>query len=446
MLRIGSTTIDANREPPRPTIRPYWRELRATTPPQDDAGSTPERTGWDSVSVTRQETGSTPAGTDPSTTPAPVLADYLAECDPDAEDAEEGLTFETMQSGTLTWSEWAGEGIYRTETTHTITKLAGQVTREERVVRSVRRTYSRGVTGLFVRDRLLPSEWTIVTHEYAPCCPTALVKTVERTWVARAGVEFPAGFGGDLGGGPGDWGGLPGTYLHNETVLNQRWHAEGWLRERTESTREFSHWIVSFAGPPIGRAAASQPGSGGFTSGETPTVRTYPVYASTLRNASYAPVGDGLWLHRASESESMFVPVVRYELGEERVTGSDYAPSARSTRSITDQPPPSVSCGPVDPCNPNPSCEDRANARYQADLAAYQRQTAIFEGSRAVTPSVILRQSLTTARAYSPRVGDRVAGPSGTGIVTSVSYSGQRSPDQAPTESVSVELWSAVPS
>ena len=438
MLRIGSTTIDPHREPPRPTIRPYWRELRAAAPPQEDEMSTPERTGWDSVTVTQQETGGSPAGTDPSTTPAPVLADYLAECDPEQTDAEAGRTFETMQSGTLTYGEWAGEGINRTQTTHTITKVGGQITREERVLRTIRRTFSRSLSGLTVTDVFLPSEWTVATYEYAACCPTALLESTERTWVARAGVEFPAGLGGDLSGGPEDWGDLPGTYLHNETVIAQDWHAEGWLRERLETSREFSSWIVSYTGSPIGRDAGSH--------GRSADLRLYPVYATSVKNDTYTPIGEGMWLHRGSESDSMFVPVVEYTLGQETVTGTDFAPTARSYRRVTDQAPPTVSCGDVDPCNPAPSCEDRAVRQHAIDLKAYERQTAIFEGSRAVNPPVIIRQSLTTARSYTPRVGGLLAGPSGTGIITSVSYSGNRAPDQAPNESVTVELWSAIAS
>lgn len=265
----------------------------------------------------------------------PQLADYLARC---AENVQteplEGSSFE-LTDGTLTTTETSGTqgvgGDY-SRVVSTVTKEGGRITgEEERGFGYLTRPGGRFIGPTYVRT---------LQNEYHPLVPSALVRTVETTYVfADYGL-----LQNELGDTEGNsellkelWPrfSAQSPYVSKRTVKTQRWNAEGLLRATTETTREFS----------------------GLTTLESvigTTVRL--LYKDSSRNEDMLPIGSGLYRYRVSGSTYTDRPV--YETGEgeggeatQEPVGimSDRTPF--SSTSVSDAAPPSVSL-------PLPKCGD----------------------------------------------------------------------------------------
>ena len=356
--------------------------------------------------------------------PEPVLAEYLEEC---SIDAGSGGTFETFDDDTYSWWEANGAGDDYADVLHNITKADGHVTHESEVERS----YYRGD----ILDRVFgPTTRTERWHTYHSCCPDALVRTTE-TITQRKTIEDLQHFTSilddedaitedDTGYSPyGDvlptttteeaiWDAIPSWYTQKRTRVYQSWHAEGWLKTRTEVTREFD-----------GMLAIPQAGGG-----PNPSYDVSLLYKDARRQQTYIPVGNGLWrIHttvRTTQQRPIYEPVNPDAVEGDEDYGEVELTDVRSVRvsnnytEITDQSPPSVSCDDED-------CETRRTREWTLDHAVWTARQQLGRAKRVWTfTSRHLLPSLT--------VGDLVGG----GIVASVSHT------VSPTEKGSdVTIW-----
>ena len=356
------------------------------------------------ISVTTNTPGDAPV--------APVLADFTAECD-DATDPEpcSGRTFETAQSAILEWTERAGSDYLYTETDYRIVKVGGRITEERTVTRAMRMLFGRslgvGAAGLTGEAVLMPVEWTEKTNTYLACCPEALAHSVERTWVPRiydtTGITDPSSD--------------PDVYLSTMKELRQTWHAEGWLRSRIETEAVLNGWSFS--------------GSG-----------TFPTYKVRSRIESNLPIGNGLWRIDTRLHDTAPMPITESVGGSIEYIGVRNAATVTAYTVMTDAAPASVSCGELDPCDPDADCATLAARRYAAAVAAYEDELAVHTARALNQPERMLVQSFTLDRGATVALGDLITTTRGDAIVTRISWSGTAG--EQPRDNVQVEAWSSL--
>ncbi|MBA2666059.1 MAG: hypothetical protein H0U69_03370 [Trueperaceae bacterium] len=390
------------------------------------------------------ESGSVSVDLDASTTKAqaalalkaPDLAEFLKDCDPSEADGCVGRTFETMENGVLAWTEESGDpttGSY-TETAYRITKVGGQVV-EERTTTSANRIVWRrdllndwtpGLGYWRPTPVLMVVEWTIKTNTFLGCCPNALSHSVENTWVPRLPDErFSPEGDPRLQAGANE---AAGVYLSATRETTQTWHAEGWLRTRVEAEAKQDGWTYAFGGENL-----------------TLEVTYVPSYKRSSRSEKFIPIGGGKW-HIDTRINGVVPMAIREytSLGTE-IVGAHDTVIVNSYTIESDGGPPTVSCD-VDPCNPDETCEERAQRRYDEALEEHAEETAVL-ASRAINrPARLLRQSFAVNRSEDVQVGDFVTTTRGPAVVTRITWSGA-SPHGGgePSDETSIECWSALP-
>lgn len=337
--------------------------------------------------------------------PEPLLEDYTERCqrkDPTAtpgEDAEEDVdvvgTFETFETGTYTWVERSGrrvgpfddphdpdDGSDWRATTHTLTKKNGELVREVATTRTqFRRDYDATI------NRIGITEQRTVDNEFHWACPEALVRRIELT-MQRKTIETVPNVSNRVQATEDapftarqeqQWvfDAIPIWYVAERRIVDQRWHAEGWLRSRHETRRRLSGMIAK----PTFDAEGAQNG-----------YEVTLLYESDSRSETYLPVGRGLW-HIATAVQSVVDEPV-YELtNPEAVEGdADYGEMFLADVSprrvpnhytvVTDRAPASVSCGggedpeEEDPCrdpeDPYDACIKAATKRWEIDHADWE--------------------------------------------------------------------------
>lgn len=457
MLRFGPVEIAPEHEPPRPAVHAYWRDLEAIDEFDDSGDDAGEGEGpgstlpWESidVGVERQplgapgtmpvdDEGSPGGGYDPgdgdlaadvilNIGEPPQLSDYLARCEED-EDGCEGRTFETMDSGVLNWTEPGGENGTTVE--HKVTKDAGRITRIERITRAPRILW---MPRLSDRTRafevIRPKEWTVITNDYYTCCPQALRRTVEETYVADIRTEFPAAVMVEVAGGVDDWRDLEGVHLDSRREVVNRYQAEGWLRHRLTIEMEVASWEFTLGGS----------GLAGYD------FNYYPLYRKRATSETFTPVGGGRWLIHTSETTGVFRPVVQHAPGvgaEYELVGADWNVRSNSYTIETDQAPPTVTCTPGG--EEGETCEERAEREWRKARDEYDRRLEQYRAGIVNAPPIAMRQSLRTRRHISPTLGQVASGPAGPGIVVGLGYDGRRSGDGEPEDTASMQLLSRI--
>lgn len=329
----------------------------------------------------------------------PTLADYTDRCertnpaatDPDETDADVPSTFETLTDGTYSWLERAGSGDDYREIERHLRKAAGQLVEEA--------TLERGRFRLNYDSQLLqwgPVRTVNVQNMYDDACRDALTTRTEvtntRKRVADIG-DVSNTIGSDDGQAlePGEnerliYDAIPAWYVEQSKLVQQWWHAEGWLKSRSETTRRMN-----------GMIATPQLDVDGNLTGYTVEL-TYDVEA---RSETYLPIGRGLWHVQTSITTTEQRPV--YELvNPEAVEGDpDYGvtelvsvqavPVSNTYTEVTDQAPPSVACSetpsdPDDPCSPTDDyakCLADALEAFEMDHATWTARQS-FAGPKRV--------------------------------------------------------------
>lgn len=345
----------------------------------------------------------------------PQLTDYTSECAEFTSESDpcEGETFETAASGVMAWVERA-DGA---EVHHRLEKSGGQVIREEVTKWALQWQLQVGVgDGNIVGTRVLaPVEWQVRDYTYLACCPGALTHTIERTWVAPRNTDPSA-----------DWEDAYGVKLATAKEVTQRWHAEGWLASRIETEWTQHGFRTGWNGTPT-------PGS------ELSRFQVIPTYKTASRVERYVPVGRGYWHVHISVTEGMQMPVDDGAAGFE-VVGSHWGERVNSWTQVTDQAPPQVSCGSSleDPCGTGDCVTDKT-AEWQKDHDAWE---AISEAWVVNHP-----EKVVTTVTYPGRVTSVLPGAiAEEGMVAAVSWQGAGVRTGRPSETTTVEYWSAVAS
>jgi hypothetical protein len=385
---------------------------------------------------------------------APVLQDFLDDLCGDAEDANDN--FETAYSGRLVWQERSGyssgpfeidDPDYR-ETTTYIVKSGGRITAEDRYVKGYQRMPPG--EGRFGTDyRFTTIERYHARFYYSPCCPEALVRTEERTYVVK---QFDAAPGSEDVGGEGVasedavgfFEAMPQEYLESSRVITQRWHAEGWLRIRSESGTKFDGFEFS---------SETTTGLGDYRNESVTRYSVALTYSPSSRSERNVPIGGGVWMQHITTSETMDVPkreVVSIPdpggpTGSRfvtEITGSQKATATNSYTVMTDQAPPTVSC--KGDC-PEATCEEQAAKEYAEALEKWQEQVDINAARRLNAPEGVLVQRFSWNGHHLLQVGDVVTTSRGEGRIMSVSWSGESARTGQPGRTTSAEVHSALP-
>jgi len=381
------------------------------------------------------------------TEPEPVLADYTDRCerlnpdatDADATDAEVPGTFETFDDGTYEWTERIGSGDDYRETRHALRKSRGQVVQEV--------AETRGRFRLNYDSQL--QQWGIVhrvdTRNYFhPICDDALTSRTERT-MQRKTVEDIPNVSGTLGETTdATWSAseekalisaaIPDWYAEREVDVDQAWHAEGWLRSKQEVTRALDGMIAT----PVADEA-------GVLTGYTVQL----TYSTETRVETYLPVGNGLWHVQTTVRRVVDKPI--YELvNPDAVNGDDdygetelvdviATPVENTYTAITDQAPPSISCGETPGDEESDPCSDDQD-RYSQCIAEQTRRWEIDHADWEARQRHNAAKRIWTIQANrlipDVRVGQLLAG----GLVASVTH--ERSAASASTE---MQVWEWLP-
>jgi hypothetical protein len=338
---------------------------------------------------------------------APDPADFDKQCDEEVDGCDE-RTFETLDTGILQWSEWADQ--HRID--HYLRKANGQVVEERRVTFGPAYSFNFAGFGSY-ETTLEPIEQTQVDHVYYGCCSGALRQSQETTSVISHSPLT----------GAAAW------RVDRQKQVVQRYHAEGWLVSRFESSREWDGWIKVEVG--------------GFTQ-YTGTFKT------TSRSERYRPIGKGIWAIDISTTDRQPKPIMETTtVGDETTTevvGMTYAVVTNSYTQMTDGGPPTVSCGEADPCNPDETCEERATRLYGEAVEDYERQLASDAATAANRPERLLRQTFTLDEAWqTPALGDLINTSRGPAVVVRVGWSGGTPQSGSPGDQIQVEAWSRLP-
>jgi hypothetical protein len=312
------------------------------------------------------------------TDPEPLLADYTSECDRedpagDGPGSPDG-TFETFETGVYSWTERSGTGLDRQTVAHELEKQSGRLVREEAETSGYFQPFEGArYWGVIAR--------TETEHAYHPVCPEALVSTIETTRQRRSRDDLQrlSATPTEAEVGTAPWAvadqqtlfeAIPDWYEARRVLLDQRWHAEGWLRERIETTRELDGMIAD----PVTNIA-----------GEVTGYNVTLTYRAATRTESFVPVGNGLWhvktVIRATRQQPVYEPVNPDaeegddDYGEVELTAIMAIPTTNTYTEVTDQAPPSISCGSGD-CDeggdPYETCVARATARWEEDHANWE--------------------------------------------------------------------------
>lgn len=287
----------------------------------------------------------------------PSLSDYVGRC---AENAvtDEGVagTFETSPNGVYPYEEMSGsqgsDGDYE-RTDGTVTKAGGQIVRDE----SVTFGYLTTPGG----RRIGRTKQTFLTNDYHPAVPQALVKTVERERV-YADFGLLQNFEGQ-GQGSSElqlelWRQLQlrSPYVAAEKVTRQRWNAEGLLRAKTTTGREF---------------AGLQP----VTVGES--TRLELLYKDSYLLETWLPAGGGQYWHTLRGYVMVDTPVYEKTEGDEASEPVGIMPVRQPVfdQRLTDSPPESVSI-PLPSCEEMNDCLNQAQREYARDHADWRARQA----------------------------------------------------------------------
>lgn len=363
----------------------------------------------------------------------PVLADYLARCerasdDPGGSPSPDG-TFETFATGVYGWTTRSGSGRDYQEVDHELEKEDRRLIRESQVTREWYKLSRRAeLFGMVARFD--------VENAYHPVCPEALVyrEEVVRQRKRRGDVDrISADVSDELSEDAPPWekteaellyDAIPDWYTQRRSTIEQAWHAEGWLRTRTEKTREMQGMVAQ----PIYDIA-----------GELTGYNVTLTYRNESREETYTPTGAGLWhiatTIRSWEQQPVYEPVNPNaesgdeDYGEVELTSVAVVPTSNTYTVVTDQAPPSVSCG-DDPCDPSSGdpyadCVTEQTERWEIDHADWEARQA-HNGPKRVW--ILTANRLTPAF----RVGQVV----GTGFVASVSHT--LTPSEGAT---TLEVW-----
>lgn len=348
----------------------------------------------------------------------PQLADFTADCS-ETLDPCDARTFETLQNGTLTWTENAGSGTSYVETEYKIVKENGHVVNETSILRGWR-YYVKGPVGIGAfpttfEQRFEPFQWTVRQHTYLACCPDALAHTIETVTAARY-----ADRDADYDGAPDLWDTFPNSYLQSQKEVTQRWHAEGWLRSRIEVTSTIRGWKYDGTG-------------------------ISPTYDQSVRSERYVPVGGGLWSVETKLSEAANLPIASGATGEvsEGIGGTSTA-VVNSYNVITDAAPPTVSCGGANPCGEVETCSERAQRLYDEAHAEWATADAIADAAASNMPARILRQVLTTTQRLPVALGDTVTTSRGDARIVRIDWSGGTPQSGQPGDELTIEAWSVL--
>lgn len=307
--------------------------------------------------------------------------------DPDAD------TFETRDDAEHSWVEHTigADESDRQEIHFRLVKAGGDLVLEEE------RRYG------YVQTTSGP-QWVLTyhvrkEHEYLPYCRGALVRSVETVRQARTDMVFWTSRVSTITGITHVRNWAPDLILSSRKVVTQRWHAEGWLRLRTEVTEEAAGLVQSASGADTGDVA----------------------YKRTTRAEEWTPLGGGQWLQRVTEHIPTSRPV--YEIqpdggGYEVLTTYPIAKVNTFSRP-TDGPPPQLTCDSLDA---RVACEDRSPEDVSDAIMTNDPDRLVFN---VTLPGV----------AVNYRVGQMLTGAYVAGVRYTVT------PDTAETE---VELWVAV--
>lgn len=322
----------------------------------------------------------------------PQLADFLGRC---AENAsyEEGAenTFETSDDATLTEFSESGsigygwlEGTY--QSVRTVTQKSGG-----RIVSETEE--GRGYRGTPDGPSLGQTYVTVKTYEYHPLVRDALVSTSETTYT-QPDYDLLEGLEGGSSGGNSVmrelWQDflLLSPYISRQTLVTQRWNAEGLLRVKSEITREFAGLAV------VGEALKL-------------------LYKEESRRETHTPLGRGLYRHRTTGRTAVDKPV--YEVSEDEEAGAEPIGIMRdvvpfSSTAIDENPGETVSI-------PLPSCKEADSCMLEAERD-YNREHAAWEARRVNSADKRTHQ-VRLAKLKFVRLGDSYGG----GMVVGVSHS-----------------------
>lgn len=304
-------------------------------------------------------------------------------------------TFETMDDAEHSWVEHLHAGEDSQEIHYRLVKEAGSLVLEE----ERRYGYVQTLSG----PQWVQVYHVLKEHEYLPYCRDAMIRSVETVRQARTDMTYwtiriaP----GEVVEHVRDW--APELMMTSRKMVTQRWHAEGWLRLRSEVTDEAAGFVQSFFdGSPIGEIA----------------------YKRTTRSEEWTPTGGGQWLQRVTEHIPTNRPVYEVESDSSHTAVATYEVVAtypiaqvRSFSRPTDSPPPQLSCPGL---NPETVCEDRS----EEDLSEAQ---AVNDPDRYVVTLTL------PGLAFGYSVGDMLPGGA---YVTEVRFT--YTPEAAETE---LELW-----
>lgn len=378
-----------------------------------------------------------------SSQPEPKLEDYTEDCERTKEGDEEGGdgTFETFESGTYDWTERSGSrrsggtsmatsGGTDTlpdyeETYHSITKENGRVTDE------LEETKAYYLTAARKRHFGVVSRST-VKNEHHPVCPEALILREEKTMRRKTYDDlsrFSAEAGQDSSHLPWSYPGqqellesVPHWFAESGVVVEQEWHAEGWLKSRIETTRELDGMIAT-ANYDLEESLIDY--------------SVTLVYRKEIRKESYIPIGNGLWRTSTIVHSNIRQPIFEplnpdAQIGEEEygqliTTGAAMMPTTNTYNVITDQAPPSISC--ADRCDedgdPYDKCIEDATEQWEIDHADWAASEAHNAPKRV--------WNIETNRLYpSVRVGQLLGG----GFVAGVTHD-----SDGVSGRTSIEVW-----
>jgi hypothetical protein len=325
----------------------------------------------------------------------PMLSDYVGRC---AENAtyEEGTQSTVETSPNAVYESYEQSGVQSNENGTYATVYSKTVKSNGRVVSEVEK--GTGYLGTPDGSRLGPTYLTENSYGYHTLVPDALVESVERTYT-YADYGLLESLGGnqeaentvmrDL------WPSFvqQSPYISREVVVRQVWNAEGLLRKKITTSREFAGLT----------AIGSQ-------------VRL--LYKVDTGYEDHLPTGRGFYRHKVSGRIAVDKPI--YELAEGE-TGTEAEPigimrdSQPYSRKWTDESPGETVTIPFPSCREADTCLLEAERDYSRDHAAW-------EARQSNNPSKRTHQ-VTLAKLKFVRLGDSYGGA----LVTGVSHNVTRS-------------------
>ena len=304
----------------------------------------------------------------PDADPEPVLEDYLQECGP----TDPGAHMEEAADGSWTYTTSGGIGDDYFEVERTIVKAGGRVVSTTEIERGWR-VVQKDADGNVILRIFGTVSTTTKTYDYDPMCPQALRGTDEEVW-RYPGMDDVQGAPVEEGEGEGEgdttpvwrrtdeqawYNAMPKPYLEQRKTMRQAWSGEGWLARRQEVTRRHTAWAFIKTPHPILDDQFSY--------------QVIGLYKGESRDEHFTPVGGGMWhIHTSDRLTEMKTVISNPDPdlpNDTEVTDVTTTGAVHNYTVITDQAPPSVSCG--GECPDVNDCATLGEDRFEFDHATW---------------------------------------------------------------------------